>query len=238
MIATSTTQTFPFKAPWREGDEAAPTFLLRAGSVIERGQMEAELTGDFQAPRVWEYELRAAVRAGVETLLADDPSVGQLLELIDAEGGGEDVQLSEDDKRLLAEARKVLAEHWPAYRDLVAQQARRQEIAPIVALRRFCVGIEGQGADEKPITFTKGRDGFVSEETLGQIDPLELKVAGGRAYSLQFPGTGARNFPPPSPSGESQQNSKPEPPAAAGSSGRKGGRKTPGSRSPRGSGQS
>lgn len=189
MISTSTTETIPFTPKWLEGEDAAPVFHLRAGGVIERGQLEAELAGPYRAAKVWGYELSAAIRSGVCALLHDDPELDRLLGLIEAEAAianaekGDDVEpLSEDDQRTLAEVRAVLAESWPEYRELVAQLERRREIAPILAFRRFCTGW-----DNVKTAYARGRDGQVTEAAMRGVAHLEMLSVGNRAYSLLYP---------------------------------------------------
>jgi hypothetical protein len=226
MILTSTTETVLFTPPWLEGAPNAPVFQLRAGSVIERGQMEAELAGTHRAGKVFGYELRQAIRSGVLALLSDDPDLDRVLGIVEAESEGDADTLSEDDRKVLGEVRKVLAEHWSEYRDLVAQLERRREIAPIVALRRFCVSI-----DAPSLTFARGRDGLVSEATLAALDPLEMLVAGNHAYALQWPGVTEGNSPRPSPS-----DASPKPSSSAATSkadGRSRGSGGPKTRAPR-----
>jgi hypothetical protein len=239
MILTSKGATTPFTPAWMCDDTGkpkpgAPILHLRAGDVIERGTMEAELSGPHRAGQVWGFELRQAVRSGVLALLADDPEIDRLLALIEAEGEGEADALTADDKLLLAGVRNVLAECWPEYRDLVAQLERRRAIAPIVALKRYCVDMQVMG-----VTFSLGRDGQVSDATMSQLEPFLISVAGNKAYELQQPRGLEGNSPRPSPSDDS-----PKPSASAGTSkaaGKskvKGIRRTPASRSRRGSGQS
>lgn len=239
MILTSKGATVPYTPPFlcdADGNPkpGAPVIHLRAGDVIERGQMEAELAGPYRAAQVWGFELRQAVRSGVLHLLAEDPELDRLLGLIEAEGDGEADQLNAQDKALLAGIRDVLAVNWPEYRDLVAQLERRRQIAPIVALKRYCTGMQVEG-----VTFSLGTDGQVSAETLGQLEPFLLSIAGNRAYELQKPGGLEGNSPRPSPSDD---NPKPSNSAArlkvGGKSRGNGGRKTRVSRSPRGSGPS
>lgn len=225
-ILTSTSEAAePYVVPWREGDPEAPRFYFRAGSIIERGQMEAEISGQHRAGKVWGFELRAAARSGIVALLPDDPGKHHLLGLLDAEGSGDAQDLSEDDKRLLAETRAILAEHWPEYRDLVAQLERRRIIAPLVALRRFCVNIVGDG-----VTFTRGIDGMVSDSTLAKIDEMEIAMAGNRAFGLQFPPADAEgNSPPASLSGDAPATSVSDAPSKAGGKSKaRSGLKTPG----------
>lgn len=222
MILTSTTETVAFTPPWRT-DADAPVFHLRAASVMERGQMEAEVAGTYQAASVMPWDLRAACVDGVNALLDKDPAQDQVLALIEAEASGEGEPLAGDDLRLIEEVRKVLAEHWPPYRDLIAQMERRRALLPIVALRRFCTGIEAKG-----VTFTRDRTGQVSEATLAQLDPLEMTMAGSRAYALAYGADAEKNLPPPSLSEDGPATSGSDATSkAAGRSGRKSGRKTP-----------
>ncbi|WP_267396557.1 MULTISPECIES: hypothetical protein [unclassified Sphingomonas] len=239
MILTSKGATMPYTPPWMCTDAGtpkpgAPVIHLRAGDVIERGQMEAELSGPYRAGQVWGFELRQAVRAGVLALLGDDPELDRLLGLIEAEGEGEADTMGADNKLLLGGVRNVLGEHWPEYRELVAQLERRRAIAPIVALKRYCVGMEVEG-----VTFSLGRDGQVSEVTLGQMEPFLIQVAGNAAYNLQKPGGLEGNSPRPSPSDDSPKPSgSDDTSTAGGTSPAPDGKRTRGSRSRRGSGRS
>lgn len=237
MILTTTNKTVPFKAPWRQDDPEAPVFHFRAGSVIERGLMEAEIAGVYRAGLVHGYELRAAVQSGIETLLAEDPDQGRVLELFEEElqheiAKGEanskglaepEDPLSAADRRLLTDVRSVLAQHWPDYRDLSAQIERRRAVAPIVALKWFCVNIEGP-----KVAFEKGTDGQVSETTLATLDPLEMAIAGNRAFALQYGQGEEKNSVRPSPSDDSQKPiAMAAPSKGAGKSAARGGAKTP-----------
>ncbi len=180
MVATST-KPIAFTPAWREQDADAPVFMISPAGVVPRAQMEAELSGRYNAGRVYSFELLAAVRSGVVALLAGDDDQGRILELIDIEQESGEAELEPADLVLLAELKKVLAASWPEYRDLCEQMARRRELAPIIALRRFCVGIEAKG-----VTFRRGIDGLVSDATLSQLDQLEMTAAGNRAFQLAY----------------------------------------------------
>lgn len=177
-ILTSISEPIRFTPSYRSGDEA-PVFLLRAGSVVERGRLEAELAGEHQAGRVFPYELLEAFQSGVQALMADDPGRDEIAALAIAEGEGE--TLTGTDRQLLVEAREILTKHWPEYRALVAQAQRRRELAPILALQRFCVGWEKVAAP-----FARGRDGLVTEAALAALDPFDLMLAGNEAYGLLY----------------------------------------------------
>jgi hypothetical protein len=237
MTILTSTQAVPFKAPWRENDPEAVTFYLRAGTVIERGLMEAEIAGDHRAGLVHGYELRAAVTSGIQTLLDGDPDHDRVLELFEQELEHEVAKvaaaakeepepsdpLTPEDRRLLGEVRNVLAEHWPEYRALIAQMERRRAVAPIVALKRFCTNIVGA-----KVKFTKGVDGLVSDKTLAALDPQEMTVAGSRAFGLQYGPGEEKNSGRPSPSDDSPKpTTSAEPSKEAGRSRGRAGRKTP-----------
>lgn len=231
MIATDTVTSHRFTPRWRADEEAAPAYFLRAPSVIERGQIEAELSGEHDAGRVFEFELMSAFRNGLTTLLAGDPGLDRLLELVDCEAEG--VKLAGEDRQALVEARSVLVKHWPEYRELVAQRDRRREIAPIIVFRRLCTGWENVD-----VPFSRGSDRLIPDGTLMCIDPLELTAAGNFGYGLMYGAADERNFPQPSPSTEDPATSSSDTSRADGTSKGKSGRKTRASRSRRGSGAS
>ncbi|HCB75398.1 MAG TPA: hypothetical protein DEP91_04375 [Sphingomonas bacterium] len=208
MIVASTTDKVLFVPPWREAEPSPPRFYLRAAGVIERAQMEAELSGTLRAGRVYGFELRAAIVSGVQTLLRDDRELDAILALIATEQ--EDAaSLTDDDRRVLVQTRAIMEEHWPEYRDLLAQMARRNELAPIVALRRFCVGWENVTSNRgQSIEFSLGFDGMVTEKALSAVPELEMMAAGNRAFALQYLDEEAEgNSQPPQPSGGDQQTS-------------------------------
>jgi len=255
MIVTSTTESVAFTPSWLEGRKDAPVFRLRAGDVIERGQMEAELSGKYQAGKVWDFELRQAAIGGVTELLREDAAErDRALELINAElefeidraravttgDKGPEDPLSADDRRQLVEIRKILEEHWPDYRDLLAQQARRREIAPIVALQRFCTGWENCRSEAgEPVPFERSADGRVKGSAIAALSSLEMIAAGNRAYGLQYGHGERKNSLRPSTSEDGQLNSSSDDSSKAdGKSAGKGGKKTPASPSRRGSGRS
>ncbi|WP_380873594.1 hypothetical protein ACFB49_42520 [Sphingomonas sp. DBB INV C78] len=228
----SLNKTEPFTPKWREGSESPPVFIIRVGDVIERGMLEASLAGEYNARSVYTYELIQAFQDGVNHLLAGDPEQDTLIALSSAERDGE--QVAPADKQLLLRAREVMMEHWPEYQRLVATGARRTQIAPIVAFRRFCVGWENVGVD-----FARGPDGMIPMSLLADLDATDLLEAGTHAYGLLYGRGETRNFPQPSKSDDAPTTSpSDEPSEEGGKSVAKSGRKTPGSRSRRGSGRS
>lgn len=249
MILTSTTEKVRFTPAAHADKPGPPVYLLRAGSVIERGQLEAELAGPYRAGRVYGYELRAAIQSGVATLLAGDAGQDRMFELVareeeamtaaaEAIAAGQtpaETTLNADEQRALAEMRRILAEHWPEYRELVAQLERRRELAPVLAFRRFCAGWENVGT-----TFARGPDGLVSDTALRGLSEFDIIAAGNYAYGLLYAGGQEGNSVPPyaSASGPATSSSDALSPAADGTSPAKGGRRTRAPRSRRGSGAS
>lgn len=221
MIATSTTEPVRYTPLWREAEAKAPVYLLRAGGVRERAALEAELAGPHRAGKLYSFELAQAVRDGIDLFMADDPAQERVLAALVQEdevdqradkalvaGNTEEsvsirAELPAEERQLLADVRGVLAEHFGPYRDLLAQQARRREMAPIEALRRFLVGFENVDA-----TFARDRDGMVSEETLAALDPFEMAAAGNHAYGLLYGGGQRRPLAPRSPSEERPATSR------------------------------
>lgn len=238
MILTSTTETVPFTPPWLEGAADAPVFHLRAGSTIERGQMCAQLDGPLQAAKVWSHQLQDAQLKGIDALFADDPEYDRLVALFSAEAE-EAAAFSDDDKQLIEQVTKLLVAHWPDFADLVAQMQRRRELVPIVALTRFCVGWDNvRDVDGELVPFEADRNGHVTDRALRRVQELNLLAAGNRAFNLQFGGGEEKNSERPSASEDGPKTSKAASPRAkAGRSKARGGRKTPASSSPRGSGR-
>ena len=237
MILTSTTQAIRFTPSWREGSPNAPVYHLRAGSVIERGQLEAELAGMHNAGRVFAFQLEQVMREGVTTLLADDPGLDRVLEVVALVEDGQD--LSADDARMMAEVRGILAEHWPEYRTLITQSQRRTEIAPVVAMKRYCVGWDNAVSEQgEAVAYEAGRDGQVTDKALSALQALDLMVAGNRAYALQY-GAGQEGNSARAASSESDPQTSTSDGAskAAGTSAVSDGKKTRASRSKAGSGR-
>lgn len=181
-LMASTTAPTRFVPQWRRDDPNAPAFLLRAGSVIERETLEAELAGEHRAGRVWPYELANVLCEAFRAIGGDD--VGLLIGLVEREqaaalGGGE--KLDDADQATLDGARQVAIEYWPDYAALVAQMQRRELLLPILAFRRFCIGWENVGAP-----FSRGLGGMVADTALKSVDPLHMRAAGIEAYNLLY----------------------------------------------------
>lgn len=202
MIATSTTETVEFTPSWLATKANPPVFLLRAGSTIERGLMEAELAGEHMAGDIMGSEVRQATIEGVEHLFAGDPDYDRVLSVVTAEAE-EVAAFSEEDKALADATYKLLGEHWPAYRDLLARRARRQQLAPVLALRRFCAGWSNVTTEQgEPVPFVKDPRGFVADAALGKLEKYQMLAAGNRAFSMQYGGGEEKNSEQPSASDE------------------------------------
>lgn len=200
LNSTKTAAAVPFKPVWRKDASLTPTFMLRAGSILERGAMEAELTGEHRAGIVYVFEERDVLTQGANACLAESPHLSRVLQLIQISGDEkEEAVLSDDDKELLDETRKGLAEVWKPYRDLRAQAARRNELMPIVALQRFCVDIRGEA-----ITFSREPDGRIADATFAGLASFDIMLAGREAYSMQYGRGDQGKSQPGSPSAEGQ----------------------------------
>jgi hypothetical protein len=199
LASTSVAAAIPFTPSWLTDEPDPPVYRLRAGSVIERELMEAELAGEFSAGTVYQWELHAAILAGFEHLGGDDAE--GLVELANMELAG--AEMDDAQRATLADAKRVLQQHWPEYRALTAQMERRNTLLPVVAFRRFCVGWENvvQRADGG-VSFARGPDGCVAEVALKRVDPLHLRAAGIRAYSIQYGAGMEKNSDAPSRSGD------------------------------------
>lgn len=226
MIMLNTSTPFRFTPEWREEGAKAPTFLLRAGDIFEREMLEAELAGPYRAPRVMSWELSAAFVDGVRGLLADSPDADRIVELASAE----DEDLPMADRQLLAEVANILMQHWPEYRELRSSIARRQSILPALAFRTFCVGWEGvHDRSENDLPFQCEADGMVSRKLMGQLIPIDMRLAGLRAYGLLYANEHVGNSERPSKSDDGlPTSSSDEVSQAAGKSKAKGGPKTRG----------
>lgn len=232
MILTNVKESVPIQPV-----EGGSVFMIRAGSVMERGQMEAELSGQWRAGRVATVDVLDAMRSGVEALLAEDPEEQEIaLDLIARKlaialapkADAESEQLSEDEIQQLARYEVILGEHWQPMIELNSQIARRHEMAPLLALRRFCTSIEGTGTNGHKIEFKRGVDGMVADATLSAINPNELIGAGLRAYAMQYgwAESGNSQRPGTSDAGQTTSASSDEPSKEGGKSKAKGGRKT------------
>jgi len=208
---------FPWPVPWGDGQAV---FWLRAGDVIERSEFEAELA-EYRAPRVFDFQLSEALMSGVAELLKDTPDdIERIREISAAVETGDEVSAA--DRALLSAVQETVAQHWPAYRSLIGQAARRNELIPTLAFRRFCTSWEGKDLP----SYQKGPDGLLTLASMNDVEPLLIRLAGMRAYQALYATDDAGNSALLSPPGANQQRLKPGPRKKAGSSAKRSGVKT------------
>ena len=230
MIRTSKAP-FPFPLPW----DKDVTFMIRPGDLMDRGELESVLA-DLSASPVYDFQLAAAFEEGVRVLLAEAPEDAErLLEIAAADEALElEEKLAPEEAAALSDAREAVRKAWPAYRHLLAQAARRNELLPTIAFQKFVTGWQGNDMPD----FRKGIDGLLSLDVMGDIAPIAIRAVGFRAYQALYAASSAKNFVPPSPSDESPAPSESDKPAKAGSSTKRSGNKTRSSRSRAASSQS
>lgn len=178
--------TLAFTPSWlRKGKkEKWPVYHLRPGDLLERDEFEAEMEGRHRAGEVMAFQMRDAAIEGISALVEGNDGEA-LKDVIHAEFSGE--TLSPAEKARAAEVTDILAEHWPDYRFLLEQQARRNRILPTLAFRRWCDGWERvKGADGELLEFERGRLGEIPESVMVKLAPPELRIAGLEAYALQY----------------------------------------------------
>lgn len=226
MLALSTAHPIRWQAEWDAEAEGGAVFYYRAATVTERELFEAEAAG-YRAARVFPWDMINQFFEGLKALLPDDPeSVDRLVDVHRRSLYGE--YLTPPEQAELDEVSSTLIQHWPGYRLLIEQSARRDAVMPILAVRRFVCGWENLADDAgNPVEFTRGMDGMVPEESLKAITPLTLKSLGMEIYSNLYATGEAKNSEPPSKSGGGQRTSKPRSTVKkAGRSGTTSGRKT------------
>ena len=204
MILTKAGATVAFVPPWLRDQPNPPTFDLVVGSLTDRDLFEARLDGEFDAARVYDFHLRAAAIDGARALGGDDADA--LVALISAGFGDE--ALPDDERATFIEAEKLIRQHWPEYRELVLQNARRQKLQPTLAFLTWCTGwrnvtdVQGQ-----PIEFARDATGAISEAAMRRIPDLLVAVVGAQALAMQYGRGEEKNSSPPSPSDGTRGNS-------------------------------
>jgi hypothetical protein len=200
----------PFTPSWMEGQADAPKFWLRAGDVIERELMEAELAGAHGAGEVWPWELNATLQDGLAALGGEDGPQLVALAQTAATGPLEDPA----EVAVLDQARAIVGQHYPPHQMLLAQGERRKAVLPILAFCRYCVRWENVDAEMR-----RGPDGLIDAAALRSIDPILLRSVGFAAYNLQYGVSWRKNSDAPLKSGADPKTSpSAEPSEKAGSS--------------------
>lgn len=177
----------------------APVYLLRAGTPVERELLEAQLAGEYGAGTVWPWDIHDALVRGVETLLPEGEGA-ELIALIRADFAN--ALEGDEDKRKLAEVKRLLKLHWPEYRTLCMQMETRSALVPLLAFARFCVGWRNVDAP-----MARGIDQCLTPVALAAIDSLQLRAAGLKAYDLQYAGSAEKNSAAPLKSGADPKTS-------------------------------
>lgn len=182
MIALSTTEPVRFSPPWLAGQDGAPVFLIRAGSVVDRAQIEALLAGPpYDAGRVFPWHLADAAADAARSLL-DGADLAQVLEALTAMKSAMSIdKLPTEQRQLLVGIDSALAAAWPEYAELRRRDARRDEFMPLLAAQRFLVGWENFAAP-----FVTGKDGRPTDDTLRQLGQFFLPLVGHEAYRLLY----------------------------------------------------
>ncbi|MCW2406180.1 hypothetical protein M2336_002809 [Sphingobium sp. B1D7B] len=193
VTSTAASAALRYTPEWLKQEEKPPVFLLRAGNVLERELMEAELASEHLAGTVWPWELEDACVTGLRELGGEGSE--ELILLAQTAHSGETI--SDRDQAVLSEALALLALHWPPYKLLLAQQQRRSQMIPIVAFRRFCIGWENIATP-----FKRGIDRLVELDSLAGIPSTTLRAAGAQAWRLQHGAVERKNSDAPSKSAD------------------------------------
>lgn len=179
---------FDYTPPWIAGDDesAKPVFHLRAGTIMERDQFEAELEGRYRAGLMPRYQIRDIAIEGVRHLLADRPDdVEAIVDLLNADYNRD--EMTPEQMAEMATAKDVLAQHWPAYQQAMAQQARYEAHLPSLAFIRWCSGWERvTDVNDWPIVYARSPLGEIDQDALRRLPPLLVRSAGVMAYKLQY----------------------------------------------------
>lgn len=205
MIITKTGATIAFTPQWLRDNPDPPVFHLRVGALSERDLFEATLDGEYDAAPVYDFILRAAALAGTVALGGDDAAA--LTDLVSADFG-DDGEISPVDRATLDGLYEILLDHWPDYRSLRKQAARRQKLMPTLAFVTWCTGWENV-TDSRGVSveFAVGATGKPSDECLRRIPDLMLAIAGSEALAMQYGRGEEKNSAPPSPSAATGESS-------------------------------
>ncbi|WP_313737209.1 hypothetical protein [Sphingobium yanoikuyae] len=199
IASTAASAAEPFTPKWLEGTPGAPTFYIRAGDIIERQLMEAELSGPaYNAGEIWPWEKHGALIDGISAFAGEDTA--HLIALAETAAKGELVDPAEI--QLLQQVTQTIAQHFPAYRALVEREERRRAVLPMVAFCRYCV--DWENVEGRPV---RGINGQIDPATLTTIEPLLLRVAGMEAYDRQYGLSARKNSDAPLKSGDDQETS-------------------------------
>lgn len=193
IASTAPAAAQPYTPSWLADQPDAATFYIRAGDVIEREMLEAQLSGPaYGAGEVWPWEKQATLLDGLGAIGGEDAA--QLIALAQAS-----TQAALDDpaeRGLLEQAVALVAQHYPPYRMLIEQEGRRRAVLPVIAFCRYVVRWENVEGDVQ-----RGVDGLIDPATLSALPPLMMRSAGFEAYNRQYAVTARKNSDAPSKSG-------------------------------------
>lgn len=192
---------------WRPSwlQDEAPTFTWRVPTVTERELFEGGMAA-HNALAVYPWDIANQFRAGVAALLPDDPEQAEQLDsLRERQMAGE--TLDAVDTALIDEAVGALMQHWPGYRLIVAQAARREAVLPLAAFRAFVTGWEGLTFKGEPVTMLRGIDGLIADDVMARIDPLVIRALGIEIYGAMYDRSAEKNSAPSSPSEDDRKTS-------------------------------
>lgn len=204
LFPSATTHRHAFTPPWYEElTSNKPVFYLRAGSIADRAQYEADLDAETGG-QIFPAQKDLAFQAGVEELLKDQEGQpentetrAKLFELLAQIRGGETV--SAKDRTFFNQAWDAIASEWPDLKALIRREALRDRMLPGLALLHFCTGFENvKDANGEPLTFEADNQGRLKEEVLLKIDPSDLWLVGQAAHNLQWGRSVEKNFSLPS----------------------------------------
>lgn len=195
IASTSPAAAEPWTPKWLEGQAGAPVFFLRAGDVIERELFEAQLAGPaWGAAEAWPWEKQGALLEGLRTLGGEDAP--HLIALAETAGAGALEDAGEI--ALLKDAAALVAQHYPPYRVILEQEARRQAVLPVAAFCRWCVRWENVPEAGEP---RRDVAGLIDPASIGEIPALLLRSAGVEAYRRQYGASARKNSDAPLKSG-------------------------------------
>jgi hypothetical protein len=124
--------------------------------------------------------------AGVHALAGDEAA--ELEELLRGFHGDDTrAEITPEERAQIAEIEGILAKSWPAYRQLVEQNARYRNLMPLLAFQRFIDDWQNvTGTDGKPVAFERDKSGAIPDAVLRRIHPALIYAAGNRAYNFQY----------------------------------------------------
>lgn len=173
-----------------KGKDTRPGFKIRMASLLERSEFDAEIEGRHGAAPVPAFVMLDTAIAGVHALLEGDDAA-QIEELLrsfhsDASAGDRG-EVSKEERAQIAEIEGVLSKSWPAYRQLIEQNARYRNLMPLLSFQRFIEDWENiEDTDGKPVAFERDKAGNIPDAVLRRIHPALIYAAGNRAYNFQY----------------------------------------------------